>query len=38
VRRERIVGLEEFLRLESTAFDEEAATGSRSTIIVPGRT
>ena len=37
VRRERIVSLEEFLRLESTAFDEEAATGSRSTIIVPGR-
>jgi len=38
VRRERIVSLEEFLRLESTAFDEEAASGSRSAIIVPGRT
>ena len=38
VRSERIVGLDEFLRLESTAFDQEAATGSRSTIIVPGRT
>jgi hypothetical protein len=38
VRRERIVSLEEFLRLESTAFDEEAAIGNRSAIIVPGRT
>ena len=38
VRRERIVSLEEFMRLESTAFDEEAAIGNRSTIIVPGRT
>jgi SEC-C motif len=37
VRRERIVSLEEFLRLESTAFDEEAASASRSAIIVPGR-
>ena len=37
VRRERIVGLEEFLRLDSTAFDEEAATTTRSSIIVPGR-
>lgn len=38
VRRERIVSLDDFLRLESTAFDEEAASGDRSTIIVPGRT
>jgi hypothetical protein len=38
VRRERIVSLEEFLRLEGTAFDEEAAIGNRSAIIVPGRT
>jgi len=38
VRRERIVSLEEFLRLEGTAFDEEAAIENRSTIIVPGRT
>jgi SEC-C motif len=37
VRRERIVSLEEFLRLDSTAFDEEAAIGNRPTIIVPGR-
>ena len=37
-RRERIVSLEEFVRLESTAFDEEAAIGNPSTIIVPGRT
>jgi SEC-C motif-containing protein len=38
VRRERIVSLEEYLRLEATAFDEEAASVTRSTIIVPGRT
>jgi len=38
VRRERIVSLEEFLRLEGTAFDEEATIGNRPTIIVPGPT
>lgn len=37
VRRERIVSLEEFLRLEGTAFDEEAAGPAPSPIIVPGR-
>lgn len=37
VRRERIASMEEFLRLEGTTFDEEAAGGSSSQIIVPGR-
>jgi len=38
VRRERIVPFEEFLRLEPTAFDEEAAAAaSAPRIIVPGR-
>lgn len=37
VRRERIVSMEEFLRLEGTAFDQEAAGGSPSPIILPGR-
>ncbi|MDQ6767170.1 MAG: SEC-C domain-containing protein [Candidatus Eremiobacteraeota bacterium] len=37
VRRERIVSLDQFLCLEATAFDEEAASSSPSTIIVPGR-
>jgi len=37
VRRERIVSMEEFLRVDGTAFDEEAAGGLPSQIIVPGR-
>lgn len=36
VRTERIVSLEEFLKLRGTAFDEEAASVSPA-IIVPGR-
>lgn len=37
VRRERIVSFEEFLRLDGTAFDEEAVGGATSQIILPGR-
>lgn len=37
VRRERIVSMEEFLRVDGTAFDEEAAGGLPSQIILPGR-
>jgi SEC-C motif len=37
VRRERIVSLEDFLRTEGTAFDEENAAGTSSQIIIPGR-
>ena len=37
VRNKRIVGIDEFLRLEPKALDEEAAVSSReSSIIVPG--
>jgi hypothetical protein len=36
VRSERIVSLDEFLRLEPTALDEEAAATTSSSIIVPG--
>ena len=35
VRRERIVSLAEFLRLEPTVLDEEAASATQSAIIVP---
>ena len=37
VRTQRIVALDDFLRLESTVFDEEAAAALASPIIVPGR-
>jgi hypothetical protein len=37
VRSERIVSVEEFLRLAGTTFDEEAAGPAPSSIILPGR-
>ncbi len=37
VRSQRIVSLEDFLRIEGTAFDETAADASGSAIILPGR-
>ena len=37
VRRQRIVGLEDFLRMQPTVLDEEAAVDDRASIIVPGR-
>jgi hypothetical protein len=37
VRQERLVSLEDFLALAGTAFDAEAAGGTATQIIVPGR-
>jgi hypothetical protein len=37
VRSQRIVGLEEFLAIDGTVFDEEAAASSASKILIPGR-
>lgn len=36
VRRERIVSFDDFLRAQPTVFDEEAAGGATSALIVPG--
>jgi hypothetical protein len=37
VRRQRIIGIDEFLKVQPTALDEEAALGAPASIIIPGR-